>query len=207
MPKTLPYMHQKSLLLSSPFTSQGMPFAIRLQPKPPPNPPPLDSPPTLPAFTRPYHIQLSNDTSSVAPLQIRATLSWLDPPSSIYAARQLQHDLDLNVTSPAGVSYVMWQSSGLKDSANNNERVVVPAADAAEAGVWTVIVSANALTTESQDYSLVVTVGNVVTFSAEKGMDTSGAAGRLRVVTQCFWGAGLCSAVMAIVCSAFISAW
>lgn len=73
------------------------------------------------------------------------------------ASKQLQHDLDLSVKSPSGDTYIMWATSGLKDAANNVERVIVPTTVSSEEGEWTVIVSSQGLTTDTQTYSLVVT--------------------------------------------------
>lgn len=91
-------------------------------------------------------------------VDIRATLSWIDLPGSTVAARQLIHDLDLTITSPDGNVYQMWGEAGA-DTTNVNERVIVPAEDAACGGVWTVTVTSNALVTTAgeQAYSLVVT--------------------------------------------------
>lgn len=101
----------------------------------------------------------TNTTSSSQEesIEFRATLAWLDPASTGLSAKQLQHDLDLLVTSPGGVTYVMWATSGLRDAANVIERVIVPATEASEEGEWTVTVSSRGFTTDSQAYSLVVT--------------------------------------------------
>lgn len=114
-----------------------------------------------------------NATSSTQTgYEIRATLSWLDPPAPAMAARPLLHDLDLTVVSPRGQAYVMWMGSGERDDRNVNERVVVPVENASEAGTWTVFVDSGSLTTESQSYSLIVTGP----FSAEDGVEVTGAA-------------------------------
>lgn len=85
----------------------------------------------------------------------RATLSWIDPPSTAYSETQLIHDLDLAVTAPDGTVHYMWSSG--PSTVNVNERVIVPAVDVTS-GYYTVEVSAKALvTTMSQTYSLVVT--------------------------------------------------
>ena len=89
-----------------------------------------------------------------AGLDFRATLSWIDPATSAFAAVQLVNDLDLAVVSPSGTSHTMW-TSGVADSVNVNERVVIAAEDM-ESGNWTVRVSAEMLITEVQSYSLVV---------------------------------------------------
>ncbi|CAM9874705.1 unnamed protein product, partial [Sphacelaria rigidula] len=60
-----------------------------------------------------------------AGVDLRATLSWIDPPASALSTVQLLHDLDLAVFSPTGVRYSMWHS-GETDLVNVNERVVVP---------------------------------------------------------------------------------
>lgn len=91
---------------------------------------------------------------AAADLDLRVTLSWIDPPASTLSATQLVHDLDLVLVSPSGVTHTMW-NSGEKDSANVNERVIVAAGEV-ETGTWSAQVSANQLTTSEQSYSLVV---------------------------------------------------
>lgn len=90
--------------------------------------------------------------------EFRATLAWIDPPATTTSAAQLIHDLDLAVLSPSGKTYTMW-TSGATDNANVIERVIVSEGDFGleVAGNWTVLVTANALSTGSQSYSLVVT--------------------------------------------------
>lgn len=96
------------------------------------------------------------DVDADAGLDFRVTLCWIDPPADTYAAVQLVHNLDLIVVSPDGVTtHRMW-GSDIGDATNVNERVIVDAADV-ETGTWTVWVYANALTTDVQAYSLVVT--------------------------------------------------
>lgn len=99
-----------------------------------------------------YTFELSGDKD----VEFRATLAWIDPAASTLSSAQLVHDLDLTVISPSGVSFTMW-STGV-DSSNVVERVIVSADDVAAEGngTWTVSVSANVLSTESQAYSLVV---------------------------------------------------
>ncbi|CAM9790716.1 unnamed protein product, partial [Ectocarpus fasciculatus] len=94
------------------------------------------------------------DVDADAGLDLRATLSWIDPPATATSAIQLMHDLDLVVLSPDGTTYRMW-GSDTTDNRNVNERVIVDADDV-ETGTWTVWVSANSLITDSQSYSLVV---------------------------------------------------
>lgn len=107
--------------------------------------------------------------------EIRATLAWIDPPASTLSSKQLVNDLDLAVTAPSGNRYTMWLG-GRADATNVIERVIVSASDfaAEESGTWTITVSANELSTDSQSYSLVVsgpfghgtTVGVVEDYSA-----------------------------------------
>lgn len=97
-----------------------------------------------------YHF----DVDSEKGLDFRVTLSWIDPGAASLSVKQLVHDLDLAVNSPSGTKYTMWKS-GKVDDANVNERVIVDACDV-ETGTWTVRVSAKALTTDVQSYSLVV---------------------------------------------------
>ncbi|CAN0458389.1 unnamed protein product [Ascophyllum nodosum] len=89
-----------------------------------------------------------------AGLDLRATISWIDPASTTFSAKQLVHDLDLIVTSPSGTTHTMW-STGVTDVYNVNERVIIDAADV-ESGTWTISVWANELGTDVQRYSLVV---------------------------------------------------
>ncbi|CAM9857304.1 unnamed protein product [Pylaiella littoralis] len=90
-----------------------------------------------------------------AGIELRATLCWIDPPTTALSAIQLQHDLDLVVTAPSGATHTMW-GSGVADTVNVVERVVV-LAESMESGVWRVRVSAKELLTDEQSYSLVVT--------------------------------------------------
>lgn len=100
-------------------------------------------------------VEYNFDVDADAGLDFRATLSWIDPPSTSFTSTQLVHNLDLAVMSPSGVNYTMW-SSGETDKVNVNERVIVDAAGV-ETGVWSVWVSANSLTiSDEQSYSLVV---------------------------------------------------
>eukprot|EP00752_Nemacystus_decipiens_P004360 g3984.t1 len=106
---------------------------------------------TIPELTRQEY---NFDVDADAGLDFRATLSWIDPPASTLATKQQVHDLDLAVISPSGERYTMW-ASGITDTVNVNERVIVDAADI-ETGVWSVWVWAKRLTTDEQSYSLVV---------------------------------------------------
>lgn len=94
------------------------------------------------------------DVDGDAGLDLRATLSWIDPAATALSAKQLVHDLDLAVRSPSGTTYTMW-ASGDADEDNVNERVIVDAEDVVS-GTWAVWVWAQALSTDSQSYSLVV---------------------------------------------------
>lgn len=94
------------------------------------------------------------DVNSDAGLDLRVTISWIDPASTTFSAKQLVHDLDLAVISPNSTRYTMW-TSGVTDEYNVNERVIVDAADV-ENGTWTISVCSKALGTDSQNYSLVV---------------------------------------------------
>ena len=94
------------------------------------------------------------DVDAAAGLDFRATLSWIDPPATSSSVVQLVHDLDLVVESPSGTMHTMW-ATGVADSLNVNERVIIAAADV-ESGTWIVRVSTKGLLGESQNYSLVV---------------------------------------------------
>lgn len=94
------------------------------------------------------------DVDADAGLDLRVTLCWIDPAAATVSAAQLVHNLDLMVISPDNVIHRMW-GTDLADSTNVNERVIVDAADVTT-GTWTIWVYANALTTDTQAYSLVV---------------------------------------------------
>ena len=98
--------------------------------------------------------EYSFEVDATASLDFRATISWIDPPALSISSTQLVNNLDLVVLSPSGEEHTMWES-GLADEVNNNERVLIPAADV-ESGTYTVKVSADGLTTAAQKYSLVV---------------------------------------------------
>ena len=88
-------------------------------------------------------------------LELRASLSWLDPPVSADASQQMLNDLDLTLVAPDGNTlYRMWSDGA--DVKNVIERVIISSSDAT-GGMWTVAVSCLDLTTETQPYSLVVT--------------------------------------------------
>ncbi|CAN0343522.1 unnamed protein product, partial [Scytosiphon promiscuus] len=60
------------------------------------------------------------DVDADAGLDVRVTLSWIDPPASTYSIAQLVHDLDLIVVAPDGVTtHRMW-GSDMQDSAHVN---------------------------------------------------------------------------------------
>ncbi|MCB0073552.1 MAG: S8 family serine peptidase, partial [Caldilineaceae bacterium] len=90
----------------------------------------------------------------------KVTLAWSDFPATEAAAVGLVNDLDLEVTSPAGVTYVGnvfangWsQTGGEADRVNNVENVFVPSA---AAGEWTVTVRGVNVPAGNQPYALVV---------------------------------------------------
>lgn len=88
-------------------------------------------------------------------LELRASLSWLDPPVSADASQQMLNDLDLTLVAPDGSTlYRMWSDGA--DVKNVIERVIIPSS-VVTGGTWTVAVSCLDLTTETQPYSLVVT--------------------------------------------------
>ncbi|CAM9309050.1 unnamed protein product [Choristocarpus tenellus] len=122
-------------------------------------------------------------------VEIRATLTWMDPEADEFSFVQLLNDLDLTVTSPSGEDFVMW-SSGEVDKRNVVERVIVPAV-LVEEGVWTVMVSANQLITEMQPCSLVV-LGSISTVTVVEGenfpsADFSASLSLFGVYSQTAW--------------------
>ena len=99
--------------------------------------------------------------SSETPLKV--TLSWFDPPNTVFAAKVLLHDLDLLLITPSGDTLLgnSWVSNGLplkgatRDELNNNEQITVTSP---ALGTWTVIVQAKLFTE-----SVLQTLGLVIT--------------------------------------------
>lgn len=96
------------------------------------------------------------EVDATAGLELRATLSWIDPPASSMSTVQLINDLDLRVSSPAGTLFTM-RSDQSSDTVNVNERIIVGSTAIAESGMWTVQVASKMFSTTTQSYSLVVT--------------------------------------------------
>ena len=95
------------------------------------------------------------DVDATADLDLRATLSWIDPAATTLSAVQLVNDLDLRIISPGGTKFTMW-TSGERDTVNVNERVAIGATNVTESGTWAVRVRSRAFSTETQSFSLVV---------------------------------------------------
>ncbi|MBI88362.1 MAG: hypothetical protein CMB67_04990 [Euryarchaeota archaeon] len=79
-------------------------------------------------------------TRSGEPLKV--VVAWSDYPGSTFSTTQLRNDLDLEVTSPDGVTYLgndfsngRSTTGGAKDSKNNVEVVLI---DSASTGIWNV---------------------------------------------------------------------
>lgn len=123
------------------------------------------------------------DVDADAGLDLRVTLSWIDPPATTFSAVQLVHDLDLVVVSPTGVRHRMWDS-GITDVVNVNERVIVDAADV-ESGTWSAWVWAQELSTDSQSYSLVVN-GAISPATGDGAVDRSSSTSSLPVLDTTF---------------------
>ena len=100
--------------------------------------------------TQNYSFNINGD----AGLDLRATISWIDPALASFSMKLLVHDLDLEIISPNGTRHTMW-SSGETDEDNVNERVIIDASDV-ESGTWTISVSSKELVRPVQSYSLVV---------------------------------------------------
>ena len=109
------------------------------------------------------------DVDADAGSDLRVTISWIDPASTVFSAKQLIHDLDLTVISPSGTTHTMW-STGETDEYNVNERVIVDADDV-ESGTWAIWVSAKELFTDTQSYSLVV--NRAISPATGAGLDPS----------------------------------
>ncbi|CAM9533797.1 unnamed protein product [Scytosiphon promiscuus] len=94
-----------------------------------------------------------------AGLELRVTLSWIDPAASSLSAVQLVNDLDLRVYAPNNQKFCMF-ADNCWDTVNVNERIVISPQDVVDnsnGGSWAVRVRARDLMTDSQTYSLVVT--------------------------------------------------
>lgn len=96
------------------------------------------------------------DVDADAGLELRATVSWIDPPATSLSATQLVNNIDLRVISPSGEKFYMWEDNKW-DKVNVNERVIVDADDITESGTWAVRVRSRSFSTDDQSYSLVVT--------------------------------------------------
>lgn len=122
-----------------------------------------------------YRFEILPDTG----LELRATLTWIDPAASAEASVQLQNDLDLAIVAPDGTTSYRMFAAGV-DERNVVERVIVsPDVLGAAAGTWTVSVSCFGLTTDTQPYSLVVTGPIDGGSGASSTSATSAAMGRL----------------------------
>eukprot|EP01034_Spumella_vulgaris_P024397 gene24397-30741_t len=104
-------------------------------------------------------------SSSVA---LKVTISWFDPPNEVFAAKVLQHDLDLVVVTPDGtILYGNGHNAdgtapagSRRDEVNNNEQVLVTAP---AMGDWTVRVQAKGLFHAAQQkFAIVITSGGHV---------------------------------------------
>ncbi len=100
---------------------------------------------------------------------LKITLVWTEPPAELLAEEATINDLDLEVISPAGVSYLgnvidtdsgFSVTGGSPDPRNNVEMVIVPNA---EPGTWTLKVSGSSVNQGTQGYALVAS-GAVVAY-------------------------------------------
>ncbi len=94
---------------------------------------------------------------------LRVTLVWTEPPASLLASKATVNDLDLEVVSPSGTTYlgnVIDATTGLSlpggsaDTRNNVEMVLLASP---EVGEWTVRVVGSAVNQGTQGYALVST--------------------------------------------------
>jgi len=81
--------------------------------------------------TKTYSVSV---TSSASPFKV--TISWMDPPNSVYASKQLLNNIDLTVGSPSGGTYY-GNGNSAGDSRNNAEMVFVASP---QVGTYTVTV-------------------------------------------------------------------
>ena len=153
--------------------------------------------------TSDFHVYAFQAT--VADMAPQVTLSWTDPP--MYSANVFQsvlvNDLNLELHSPSGrvtsgnsAQYVVNSVPyAVYDTDNNNERIVVHPT-AAETGTWTVVVRANRLLRQQQQYALVFSAAVAFT-KAPTPQSISCPVGRSGAVCsgngQCLNGQCLCN--------------
>jgi len=113
----------------------------------------FDSPSNTPDA---YTLEILDGTE---PLKVVAT--WTDYPSTPVAAVNLVNDLDLEIVSPGGTTYLGnvftdgWSvAGGAADRINNVEVVKI---DTPQEGTWTVRITPHAVPQSSQGYALVAT--------------------------------------------------
>lgn len=106
------------------------------------------------------------------------TVCWTDPPALAGTFSPAVNDLDLQLISPGGVTYLgnvfaggVSVAGGSADGLNNVERVILPNA---EAGVWTVRVVGSAVTSGPQGFAMAATgdllsAGAPVSLSLDSG--------------------------------------
>ncbi|MHB1295778.1 MAG: S8 family serine peptidase [Anaerolineae bacterium] len=100
--------------------------------------------------------------ASAAAQPAKFTLVWSDAPAALSAAAQLVNDLDLQVTTPSGVTYRgnvfanSWSvAGGSYDRTNNVECVYLPAS---EGGIYTVTIRGYNVPIASQSFALVASM-------------------------------------------------
>ena len=96
------------------------------------------------------------DAAACDSTELRATLVWSEPGSSLGCRRCLLNDLDLFVI-PVADPATVYFPNGLdkRDSTNNAERVIIP--DAVSGETFKVFVEAHNLLGDEQSFSLVIT--------------------------------------------------
>lgn len=100
--------------------------------------------------------EVTIDTTACGSSELRATLIWSEPGSSLGCRRCLLNDLDLFVIPVADPSTVYYPNGHDKrDNLNNAERVIIP--DAAAGETFKIFVEAHNLLGDDQTFSLVVT--------------------------------------------------
>jgi len=101
---------------------------------------------------------------------LRVTMVFTDPPAALLASQAAINDLDLEVVSPGGLTYLgnvidtatgLSQTGGTADAINNVEMVIVASPDPGE---WTVRIRGSAVNQNLQGYALVAS-GQVEPFT------------------------------------------
>ena len=106
---------------------------------------------SISSFQERAYIITVHETQTTEPIKV--TLSWMDPPNSVFAAKFLLHDLDITLTTPDGM-LLYGNSKGLTDASrdelNNVEQIFLPSSIVYTQGLYTLRVQSKMLTQSDQ---------------------------------------------------------